>query len=538
MDFDLLKLNEYKELSSHADRMKLEKNHLRHLIDQPGRFDSFRLHTPGLNFDYSKQRLDLPVCETLFKLAHQTRVLDRFNSMCKGDVVNVTEGRAAWHTSTRDGSNADVMKVNRDIQAFVRALDGKEIVSGTGRAFTDVVVVGIGGSYLGCQFAYQAMKAGCRMNRKLHFLSNVDIDNFNGIVRAVCPDTTLWIIVSKSYTTTETLANLNQVLEFLHAESLDPARHIVTITAEGSPGESGTGDVLKSFHMFDYIGGRYSVTSAVGGVPLSLCFGYEVFEKFLKGCHAMDQHACDTPPEKNIPLTSALISLWNIHFLDYRAQAVIPYSSALSSLSAHVQQLYMESLGKQADLSGRLVQYPTGSIIFGEPGTNAQHSFFQLAHQGMPFPIEFIGAVRPAYNNPGVLSTGILSKGVTNHQELWANMIAQARALATGRDNDNVHRFFPGNRPSSTLVINDLSPESIGMLLSYYEARTVFEGFLLNINPFDQFGVELGKKTADGIRSLMAAKNMDEKALADETADPSTRFYIDTLFKGELQSKR
>jgi glucose-6-phosphate isomerase len=266
----------------------------------------------------------------------------------------------------------------------------------------------------------------------------------------------------------------------------------------------------------------------VGALPLSLAFGFDVFNRFLKGCHAMDVHAQDAPVEKNIPLTAALISIWNSNFLNYPAQAIIPYCSALSGLAPHVQQVYMESLGKGATCDGEPIDYPTGVIIFGEPGTNAQHSFFQLAHQGTPFPIEFIGVVKPVY-----AGAPAKSKGVTNHQELWANMIAQAQALAQGKTDDNPAKYFSGNRPSSTLLINDLTPESIGMLLSFYEARTVYEGFILGVNPFDQFGVELGKVLASGIREKIRRRN-DEETDVSGSLDPAVKFYLDTLFKGCL----
>jgi glucose-6-phosphate isomerase len=278
--------------------------------------------------------------------------------------------------------------------------------------------------------------------------------------------------------------------------------------------------------MFDFIGGRYSVTSAVGGVPLSLQLGYEAFERFLKGAEEMDRHVLETPVESNLPMTAALIGIWNNNFLGYGTQAIIPYASPLEKFAPHVQQLYMESNGKSATIDGETAGESTGVIVFGEPGTNAQHSFFQLAHQGRPFPIDFIGVVRPQYE-----AYSATSRGVTNHQELWANLIAQPMALALGKESGDRSRFFPGNRPSSTILLPDLSPESVGRLLSFYEARTVLEAFVWGINPFDQFGVELGKKLADGIRKEMASKNQD----ADHEfsgVGPIERFYLARLFSG------
>jgi glucose-6-phosphate isomerase len=377
---------------------------------------------------------------------------------------------------------------------------------------------------------YTALKVGVEPRIRLHFLPNVDIDNFGEVIRAIDPETCLWIVISKSYTTTETMANLSQALLYLEDNGIDPLKHLVTVTAKGSPGDdpSDSGQGLGAFHMFDFIGGRYSVTSAVGALPLSLAFGFEVFNRFLKGCHAMDVHAQDAPIEKNIPLIAALLSIWNSNFLNYPAQAIIPYCSALSGLAPHVQQVYMESLGKGATSGGEPIDYHTGVIIFGDPGTNAQHSFFQLAHQGSPFPIEFIGVVKPVYTGAPAKS-----KGVFNHQELWANMMAQAQALALGKIDDNPAKCFSGNRPSSTLLINDLTPESLGLLLSFYEARTVYEGFVLGVNPFDQFGVELGKVLASDIREKIRRRN-DGETDASAPLDPTVKFYLDTLFKGCL----
>lgn len=276
--------------------------------------------------------------------------------------------------------------------------------------------------------------------------------------------------------------------------------------------------------MFDFIGGRYSVTSAVGGVPLSLYLGYDAFEELLKGAFEMDTHARTAPVQKNLPLMAALISVWNTSYLGYGQQAIIPYASPLAKLAPHVQQLNMESNGKSVDTQGRFLPAPAGTVIFGEPGTNAQHSFFQLAHQGPAFPIDFIGILKPQYSQ---FTTR--SKGVTNHQELWANMLAQAKALAIGEDNKDSYRCFSGNRPSSTIVLEDLTPRSVGRLLSFYEARTVYEGFIWGINSFDQFGVQLGKTLASGLRQQMAERNQNRRHQFSK-ADPISGHYLEMLF--------
>jgi len=532
-------LNAVQNLKKLSKSFQNKKFHLKSLIQEKNRFKKFSLKSHGFFYDFSKQRVTDIILNELFNLAKETRAKETFKKMVAGQIVNMTENRAALHTATRDFTHDhlllddldvifEINRVNKQIKQFSHKIHNNEIKGSTGKSFTDAVVIGIGGSYLGCEFIYTSLKYSIDPLIHLHFLPNVDIDNFGQVIKAIDPETCLWIVISKSYTTTETLANLNQALLFLKDNHLDPLKHLVTVTAKGSPGDDPSSSSLGSFHMFDFIGGRYSVTSAVGGLALSLAFGFDIFKRFLKGCHSMDLHAENASEEKNIPLTAALISIWNSNFLHYPAQAIIPYCSALSKLAPHVQQLYMESLGKGVTSDGKILENQSGIIIFGEPGTNAQHSFFQFAHQGSPFPIEFIGVVNPVYNKALAKSNGVY-----NHQELWANMIAQSQALAMGKDDDNKARYFTGNRPSSTILINELTPESIGMLLAFYEARTVYEGFILGLNPFDQFGVELGKVLASDIRDQIRKKN-DDKTNDFNSLDPATKFYLDTLFKGSL----
>jgi glucose-6-phosphate isomerase len=420
----------------------------------------------------------------------------------------------------------EIRAVREQIREFATAVHAGRITGSTGKPFRDIVVVGIGGSYLGAAFAAHALAEDARPGMRLHFLANVDIHNFGRVVAAIDPEATLWVVISKSYTTTETMANALQAEHFMRAKGLDPARHTVTVTAKGSPGDDPARPVLAAFHMFDFIGGRYSVTSAVGGVPLSLYLGYERFEALLMGAAEMDQHAAEAPAEENLPLLAALLTVWNTNFLGYPAMGIIPYAEPLARLPAHVQQLNMESNGKSVDLEGRFLAVSTGPIIFGEPGTCAQHSFFQLAHQGRPFPIEFIGVVQPRYS----MQDKARHKDVTNHQELWANLVAQSRALAVGKPEGTPERRFEGNRPSSTLLMEDLGAINVGRLLSFYEARTVFEAFVWGINPFDQFGVELGKTMAAGLRRALADQNAG-RPLPDDL-DPIARFYLRTLAGG------
>ena len=529
----------WQNLIAHAAIMERPDKQLKYLIAEKERLEKFTLKDAGIFYDCSRQRVDETTMQLLFELAETRQIKHQFEAMVSGEKVNTTENRAALHTASRSFSdnpiivdNQDVMpdlqKIRERIKEFTEKVHNQEITGSTGKAFNNVVVIGIGGSYLGTEFVAKSLEALADKKIEIMFLSNVDIHNFGRIVSAIDPETTLWIVISKSYTTAETIANVKQVQAYLSQKGLDPAGHLVTVTSKGSPGDDPANPVLASFHMFDFIGGRYSVTSAVGGVPLSLYLGYERFEEFLKGAEAMDLHALNAPLDKNIPLVAALISIWNNNFLGYPAQAIIPYASPLSKLAPHIQQLSMESNGKSVTKEGAELDIAAGGIVFGEPGTNAQHSFFQLAHQGRPFPIDFIGVIQPQY-----AQYKSHSKGVTNHQELWSNLIAQPTALALGKEHPDPARSFSGNRPSSTLLLNDLSPDSIGRLLAFYEAKTVFEAFVWGINPFDQFGVELGKTLASGIRQQMASKNQDSDHRF-QGQDPISEFYIGTLFSGKL----
>jgi glucose-6-phosphate isomerase len=525
----------WNRLIQRADIMDRPEKHLKHLLKDNDRIEKFSLKAAGIFYDFSRQRVDEKTMGLLFELAEFKNLKQRFVEMVSGEKVNITENRPALHTAARNFSGnpvfvdgRDVMpgiiKVRDDIEKFALHVHKEKITGSTGMPFRHVVVIGIGGSYLGTEFVANALHALADKNVEIMFLSNVDIHNFGKIASIIDVERTLWIVISKSYTTAETMANANQVRAFIIEKGLDPAKHFVTVTSKGSPGDDPGNPVLSSFHMFDFIGGRYSVTSAVGGVPLSLYIGYERFERFLKGAEEMDLHAQNARENENIPLVAALISVWNNNFLGYPAQAIIPYASPLSKLAAHIQQLSMESNGKSVTKDGNRLDEPTGGIIFGEPGTNAQHSFFQLAHQGRPFPIDFIGVIHPHYKQ-----YQNQSKGVTNHQELWSNLIAQPTALAQGKEDANPAKTFSGNRPSSTILLKDLSPENIGRLLAFYEAKTVFEAFIWDINPFDQFGVELGKILATDIRKEMAIKNQD-KSNTFENVDPITKFYLDTLY--------
>lgn len=529
----------WKKLKDHAEHIKQPENHLKYLIEKKNRLKKFSLKAVDFFYDFSRQRVDEKAMDLLYELAETADVQKKYQAMIRGEKINVTENRAALHTAARnlserpvfvDGINImpEIETVRQSVKNFSEKVHNGDILGSTGKMFKHIVVIGIGGSYLGTEFVSNALFAFSRKNIRIHFLTNVDSHNFETVKTQIEPETTLWIIISKSFNTVETYANMVHAEEYVKSCGLDPSKHFVTVTSKGSPGDNPENPVLETFHMFDYIGGRFSVTSAVGGVPLSLYLGYDHFERFLEGASEMDIHTKYAPIHENIPLVSALIGIWNNNFLGYQAQGIIPYASPLSKLAPHIQQLNMESNGKSVTINNYELDESSGVIVFGEPGTNAQHSFFQLAHQGHPFPIDFIGIITPQYPQGTCRPNG-----VTNHQELWANMISQATALAVGKDSAEKVRFFQGNRPSSTILLNDLSPTNIGRLLSYYEAQTVYKAFVWDINPFDQFGVELGKTIANDLRKEIVRKNIVSDHNFNEL-DPITKFYLDTLFEGNL----
>ena len=522
------------QLTACARQMAQPDHHLRHLLDEPDRIHRFSVTGGGLFYDYSRQRVTAEVMRLLTDLAVDLNLRRQFGDMMDGRKVNATEHRAALHTACRVSGNTAVTvdgvdaveqlrRVFAQVREFALQVRSGAITGSTGKPFRHVVVTGIGGSYLGTEFLASALEHLADDRIRLWFLSNVDIHDFGRIAGQIDPEETLWVIISKSYTTAETLANAGQAAALMEKAGLDPSRHMVTVTSQGSPGDDPDAPALATFHMYDYIGGRYSVTSSVGAVPLSLYLGPDVYQKILDGAAEMDLHAAQAPETENLPLIAALITVWNASFLGYPAVAIVPYAAPLHRLPAHIQQLNMESNGKSVTVDGSLLEQPAGPFVFGEPGTNAQHSFFQLAHQGRPLPIEFIGVLNPVYDQYTAVS-----RGVTNHQELWANLMAQPMALAVGAGADDPARAFPGNRPSSTLVLSSLAPDQIGRLLAYYEARTVYEAFAWGINPFDQFGVELGKRTASGIRDRLARAHTASDT-DDQEVHPIVRHYLDML---------
>lgn len=492
------------------------------------RIDSMVCEGLGLKLLYATERVSEITMQALYDLAKETNVLEKMKRMQAGEVMNCIEGyenerRSVMHTAMRDFfENANESPVAKEVSRmayqeleklrdFLQNLEVKQ-------NFTDMVQIGIGGSDLGPRAIYHALAAYRKPGRRAHFFSNVDPDDGADVFKSVDLAKTLFVVVSKSGSTLETRTNEEFVRDRLIKAGLDPKNHIIAVTGKGSPMDDPE-RYLASFYMWDFIGGRYSVTSMVGGVILAFILGMDRFVEFLRGASAMDKLALNENMEDNLPLVSALLSVWNRNFLDCATSAVIPYSQALFRFPAHLQQLSMESNGKRIDKKGRAVDFDTGPVIWGEPGTNGQHSFFQLIHQGTStIPIEFLGFAESQYKED------LQFQDTYSQEKLLANLFAQAVALATGQKNANPNKMFPGNRPSRILLASRLDPYTLGMILSYYEHSVAFQGFIWDINSFDQEGVQLGKRLALQFIDLFAQKR--GKKISDGKNFPIGQAYF------------
>ena len=459
----------------------------------------------GLTYHYAAKQVDAAVLDTLQKLADEAHLTGKYQALLDGEVINTGEKRLVLHQLTRGQQGAPVIAdgVNkrdfytgeqRKAAEFANRVHAGEIVNEAGEPFTTVVQIGIGGSDLGPRAMYLALenwaKAEGTFKLEARFISNVDPDDAAAVLRGVDVSRSLFVLVSKSGTTLETLTNESFVKDALRRAGLDPAKHMVAVTSETSP-LARSSDYLAAFFMDDYIGGRYSSTSCVGGVVLSLAFGPEVFARFLEGAAEEDKLAKDPDLKKNPAMLDALIGVYERNVQGYPSTAVLPYSQALSRFPAHLQQLDMESNGKSVNRFGAPVDYPTGPVIFGEPGTNGQHSFYQLLHQGTDIvPMQFVGFKRSQLN------TDVDIQGSTSQQKLCANLAAQIMAFACGKDDANPNKSFAGGRPSSVIVGERVTPEALGALLAHFENKVMFQGFAWNLNSFDQEGVQLGKVLA------------------------------------------
>jgi glucose-6-phosphate isomerase len=484
----------------------------------PERISNYKASAAGFDLLFSTQRVDDAVLNGLQQLADQSGAVDQFLAMKHGEVMNriaghESENRQVLHTACRDIFSASPCNAEATQQAkrqlekleiFLAQLDKGEVTNGQGETFTDYVNIGIGGSDLGPRAIYLALSAYAQENRRVHFISNVDPDDAAAVLQSLDLSRTLVGVVSKSGSTLETLSNEEMVRSAYSRAGLDPRNHFLAITAQESPLDN-PHKYLRSFYMYDYIGGRYSATSMVGAVMLGFGLGYAAFIEILRGANEMDRAAEERDIRKNPALLLALLGIWNHNFLGRETVAVLPYSQALLRFPAHLQQCDMESNGKSVSRDGAQVSFSTGPIVWGEPGTNGQHAFYQLLHQGTAVvPVEFIGFRQNQY------AIDLEIKGTTSQQKLIANLLAQALALATGHKEENPNRFFAGNRPSSILLADKLDPYTMGGLLALYEAKIVMQGFIWNINSFDQEGVQLGKVLANRFLEHMHVINQGE----------------------------
>ena len=477
-----------------------------------------------LAFNYAAKQVDDNVLSILAKLAKEMQLVEKFETLYNGEVVNTGEKRLVLHHMTRgqlgeavvaDGvdKRAFYTKQQSDIAEFANKVHNGEITNAAGEKFTTVVQIGIGGSDLGPRAMYLALENWAKVNNTLKmeakFISNVDPDDAAGVLSTVDVEHAIFVLVSKSGTTLETLTNESFVKDALANAGLDASKHMIAVTSETSP-LAKSDDYLAAFFMDDYIGGRFSSTSAVGGAVLSLAFGPEVFAQFLEGAAEADKLAANEDLLANPALLDALIGVYERNVLGYQNTAVLPYSQALSRFPAHLQQLDMESNGKSVNRFGDPVDYSTGPVIFGEPGTNGQHSFYQLLHQGTDIiPLQFVGF------KSNQMGRDVVIQDSTSQQKLSANVVAQIVAFACGKEDENRNKYFEGGRPSSIIIGNQLTPQALGSLLSHFENKVMYQGFAWNVNSFDQEGVQLGKVLA-------------KRVLAHET-DGALKAYSDLL---------
>jgi len=478
-----------------------------------GRFEAMSQAAPHVFADLSKNLSDPRTEALLIEVAREAGLEAQRDAMFAGAHINATEDRAVLHTLLRRPSTAPPAPELADAFGEVHAtLDAMLAYAERIRAdatITDVVNIGIGGSDLGPQMAVRALAEFVAPGKRFHFVSNVDGHELAAILRGLAPEHTLFLVASKTFTTAETMANAQSARRwFEQAGGVDIARHFVALTTnEAAAGAFG---IDTSFGFRDWVGGRYSMWSAIG-LPIALAIGAEGFRGLLAGAHAMDEHFRSAPLEANLPVRLGLLDVWNRNFHRFTTRSIAPYHSALKRLPAYLQQLEMESNGKQVDMAGQPLTFGTSPVLWGEPGTNGQHAYFQMLHQGTDVtPLEFIAVREPSHELPG------------HHSKLLANALAQAQALMLGQRDAGGHRNFPGNRPSTFFVLERLTPESLGALLALYEHRVFTSGALWGINSFDQWGVELGKVLARDIEPRLASGDVGG-------LDPSTAGLLQRL---------
>ncbi|KEI34575.1 glucose-6-phosphate isomerase [Francisella sp. W12-1067] len=502
------------------------------------RVEKFSLAYEGIYFDYSKNLINKIIFDKLVKLANDSNLKQKIHQMFAGEKINITENRAVLHTALRDLSNNQLIVDDQDVRLEISQekqrvkLFVEKVVSGewkgySGKKITDVVNIGIGGSDLGPKMVVRALTPYHCTGLKVHFVSNVDADSLLQALSCVSPETTLFIIASKSFSTEETLLNSISAREWLlnhYKKTQAVANHFVAISSQLDKVKEFGIDLEHCYKMWDWVGGRYSLWSSIG-LPIAFAVGYDNFEKLLAGAYSIDKHFKETDFDKNIPVIMALLASYYSCVYNSQSQALLPYDDRLGFFVDYLQQADMESNGKSVDLTGNTVNYQTGSILWGGVGTNGQHAFHQLLHQGNIFiPVDFI-AVAKSYHN------------YFNHQEsLLANCFAQSQALMFGQSYDMVynellengfgeyesknlayHQAIPGNRPSTTILLEELSPYNLGALVALYEHKIFVQGVLWDINSYDQWGVELGKKLGKNILKAMRNFNSTEYSQLDES---------------------
>lgn len=475
------------------------------------RVENFEIETgKQIRFNYAALPVNNKIVDALAELSKEQNLIEKYKLILTGETMNPGEERKVLHHLTRMEPLSPVMYKDQNIRKFyieqqerINVFAGKihsgQLKGSTGIKFDTVIQIGIGGSDLGPRAMYIAIKeaVGEKIMMNASFISNVDPDDAASVLENANLESTLFILVSKSGTTQETLANRDLAIKWMNKKNpgLNPAKHMIAVTSATSP-LANSDSFLDSFYIDNFIGGRYSSTSAVGGAVLTLAFGKDVFKEFLDGAAESDKNALIYDIKKNAALMDALIGVYMRNILDYRVSAVLPYSQGMSRFPAHLQQLDMESNGKSVNRLGERVNYKTGPVIFGEPGTNGQHSFYQLLHQGTDvIPLQFIGFKESQQN------MDITIEETTNQTKLNANLTAQIIAFARGSKNSNPNKNFEGSRPSSLLYGQKLTPGTLGALLAHYENKVMFQGFIWNINSFDQEGVQLGKKLTNQILS-------------------------------------
>ena len=500
---------------------EIRDRHMRELFaEDPGRFGRFSLRFGDLLLDFSKNRITEETFALLLDLARECDVKGWIRRMFAGDPINFTEQRPVLHVALRNRSNRPI-RVNGEnvmpavnavlerMRAFSEAVRNGDWRGFTGEAITDVVNIGIGGSDLGPQMVCRALTAHAEGGPRAHFVSNVDGSHIAGTLRELSPETTLFIVASKTFTTQETLTNARTARTWLVEEFGDEAavaRHFVAVSTNAEAVRAFGIDPENMFGFWDWVGGRYSLWSAIG-LPIALHVGMDRFEELLAGAHAMDEHFRTAPLAENLPVVLALLGIWYINFFGAETHAILPYDQYLDRFPAYFQQGDMESNGKRVDREGRVVDHATGPVVWGEPGTNGQHAFFQLLHQGTRLvPADFLAAAEPAHPIGD------------HHRILLSNFFAQTEALMRGRTEAEAraelqaqglsgealerllpHRVFPGNRPTNSILYRRLDPRTLGSLTALYEHKIFVQGVIWNINSFDQWGVELGKQLAGSI---------------------------------------